>query len=263
MKWILLLAIFAILQYGEVKGYPQYNNTERDLGTITQAFIEKPIEDSFRARTLTLPRFQILPYLNHAYNDTLTYITKKLELLETSYKELAERLKEFIEGSKTSKEDKKDPSPENTVSNNTTQENVILTTPTPNKSTDSPTPDKSTNTQKPTPAEDDDKNKKPDDTENPLHTSETASNNKTQENVTQTIPKPVESLATQEPVPTKNDKEEKPAEQEDKKDTLVPIKIDKDGNMIATAFTDEELIAIDALIGRDTRRRLSPTLNYY
>ncbi|KMQ96712.1 hypothetical protein RF55_2987 [Lasius niger] len=257
MKWILLLAIFAILQYGEVKGYPQYNNTERDLGTITQAFIEKPIEDSFRtSRTLTLPRFQILPYLNHAYNDTLTYITKKLELLETSYKELAERLKEFIEGSKTSKEDKKDPSPENTVSNNTTQENVILTTPTPNKSTDPPTPDKSTNTQKPTPAEDDDKNKKPDDTKNPLHTSETASNNKTQENVTQTIPKPVESLATQEPVPTENDKEEKPAEQEDKKDTLVPIKNDKDEN--------EELMAIDALIDRglggDVYR---PTLNYY
>lgn len=79
-------------------GYPQYNNTERDLGTITRAFIEKPIEDSFRSRMLTLPRFQILPYLNHAFNDTLTYIAKKLELLETSYKELAERLKEFIEG---------------------------------------------------------------------------------------------------------------------------------------------------------------------
>lgn len=113
---------------------------------------------------------------------------------------------------------------------------MILTTPTPNKST---------NTQKPTPAEDDDKNKKPDDKKNPLHTSETASNNKTQENVTQTIPKPVESLATQESVPTKNDKEEKPAEQEDKKDTLVPIKNDKDENTIAAPITDnEEIVSI-------------------
>lgn len=80
-------------------GYPQYNNAKEDLLTIAQApFIEKPIRNSFEFRLLT-PKstFSILPYLNDVYSDVLSYITKKFELLETSYNHLTERLKEFIE----------------------------------------------------------------------------------------------------------------------------------------------------------------------
>lgn len=88
------------------------------------------------------------------------------------------------------------------------------------------------------PVENDDKKNKPDDKKDPLHTSETISNNKTQENVTQTIPKP-------ELMPIKNDTEKKPTEQQDKKDTVVPIKIDKDENAIAPPNTDkEEIVSI-------------------
>ncbi|XP_070149136.1 eukaryotic translation initiation factor 4 gamma-like [Polyergus mexicanus] len=255
MKWIFLLAIFAIVQYGEVKGYPQYNSAGKDLLTIAQTpFVEKPIKNSFKFRSLT-PRstYPILSYLNDAFNDILSYITKKFELLESGYTHLTYRLKEFVQGSKTnSKKNKKGPSLGNTVSNNKTQANVILTTLKPDKSTDTPkpdksaytpTPDKSMSTQKP--AKNDNKENKPDNKKDSLYTSETASNNKIQENVIQTISKPVELTAIQKPVPNKNDKEKKPVEQEDKKDTLVPIKNDKDENSIAPPITDkEEIISI-------------------
>ncbi|KAL6434284.1 hypothetical protein ACFW04_006012 [Cataglyphis niger] len=242
MKWILLLAIFAIVQYEEVKGYPQYNNAEDDLLTIAQApFMEKPIKNSFEFRLLT-PK-SILPYLNDVYNDVQSYITKKFEFLETSYNYLTERLKEFVESSKTkSKKDKKVPALGNTVSNNETQENVSLTTPKPNKSMHTPTPNKLTSTEKPAPIENDDKKNKPDDKKDPLHISETTSNNKTQENVTQIIPKPIELTAIQKPMSIKNDTEKKPVEQQDKKDTLIPVKIDKDENAITPSNTDKEEI---------------------
>lgn len=80
-------------------GYPQYNNAKDDLLIIAQApFMEKPIRNSFEFRLLT-PKstFSILPYLNDVYSDVLSYITKKFELLETSYNHLTERLKEFVE----------------------------------------------------------------------------------------------------------------------------------------------------------------------
>lgn len=108
-----------------------------------------------------------------------------------------------------------------------------------------PKPNKLTSTQKPAPVESDDKKNKPDDKKDPLHTSETTSNNKTQENVTQTFPKPIELTAIQKPMSIKNDTEKKSVEQQDKKDKLIPIKIDKDENAITPPNTDkEEIVSI-------------------
>lgn len=81
-------------------GYPQNNSAEKDLLTIAQApFMEKPIRNSFEFRSLT-PRstYPILSYLNDAFSDIVSYITKKFELLETGYNHLTDRLKEFIKG---------------------------------------------------------------------------------------------------------------------------------------------------------------------
>ncbi|XP_029161964.1 uncharacterized protein LOC114933508 [Nylanderia fulva] len=230
MKWIILLAIFVIVEYEEIKGYPQYDNTEKNLRTIAEVPIMKVSENSY---WMFLPRFQILPYLNQAYHNVFTYISKKLELLEANYRELAERLKKYIEGSKPDEKDKKDPSlPENIVSNNETQVDVIITTLTSNKSIDIPATDISMNTQKPTPAKNDNIQKS-DDKKDPLHISETVSNNENvtpQENVTPTILEPVEFLTTQKPELIKNDEEEKPIKQDDKKTTLVPTEHNKDEN---------------------------------
>lgn len=58
-------------------------------------------------------------------------------------------------------------------------------------------------------------------------------------------PTPDKSTSTQKPAPAKNDREKKPAEQEDKKDTLVPIKNDKNENAFAPPITDkEEIVSI-------------------
>lgn len=58
-------------------GYPHYNGTEKDLRTISETpFIKKSSED-FEPCSPNLP---LCEHLNQVYNDTRSYIAKKMNL---------------------------------------------------------------------------------------------------------------------------------------------------------------------------------------
>ncbi|XP_019889725.1 uncharacterized protein LOC105286394 [Ooceraea biroi] len=72
-----------------------------------------------------MPRFALLPSLSDTFNTTLAYMTKKLELLEESCKQITEHLKEVVnELLLNKKKNKKPVTSENSVSTDNKPEDL-------------------------------------------------------------------------------------------------------------------------------------------